>query len=67
MNISKKQIIILVVVLIVVWYLFFKEKKETKEESSFKLPRWLKIGGCRACIGSNADGCCGGCVCKDAV
>jgi len=26
-------------------------------------PRWLKLGGCRPCVGTLSDGCCTGCVC----
>ena len=37
--------------------------KSRAEESNFKWPRWLKIGGCKPCIGSPQDGCCGGCLC----
>jgi len=67
MKLEKKHYIILgIIVTIVVIYFYFKKNK-AKEESNFKFPRWLKIGGCRPCIGSTADGCCGGCACKDAV
>lgn len=38
---------------------------KAEEESGFKWPTWLKIGGCRPCAGSIHDGCCNGCVCKD--
>ena len=66
MKLEKKHYIIIgiVVAIIIIWY-FYTEKNKAKQESNFKWPRWLKIGGCRPCIGSNADGCCGGCACKD--
>lgn len=38
---------------------------KAEEESGFKWPTWLKVGGCRPCVGSINDGCCNGCVCKD--
>lgn len=65
-NTFKQNMVMIISVLVVyfiLWYFIFRKK--TEEESDFKLPRWLKIGGCRPCLGSPNDGCCGGCVCKD--
>ena len=59
------MIISVLVVYFIIWYFFLRKK--SKEESNFKWPRWIKIGGCRPCTGSNHDGCCGGCVCKDKI
>jgi hypothetical protein len=35
-----------------------------QEKLRWRWPRWLKIGGCKPCIGSPADGCCAGCICQ---
>jgi hypothetical protein len=65
MKLEKKYYIIIgIVIAIIIWY-FYAEKNKNKEESGFKWPTWLKVGGCRPCAGSIHDGCCNGCVCKD--
>lgn len=50
-----------IIIILIAIYFIVNNKNKNKEESSFKLPRWLKLGVCNPCPDPKSKYCLNGC------